>query len=446
LLEVLNAHYRKLERLYQPVRDPNYEHLVIATDNTDESVHRWFRMKEAFSTRLFVRLLKDLQLNDNEFLRILDPFAGSGTTLVSALTWAGENGRQVYAHGTEVNPFLHLLSSAKAEALSLELDLRSDLARSVERSAVAVLAHTDPIGKPPDLAAFHDTRYFEPSIVERLLRIRAGIDRLPNDLTAKILRVALAAVVEPASRLRRDGRALRYVPSKTVMEPRAAFARAVGRIALDLRLSVSAGHATAELRDALRPESAVASRAYDLAIFSPPYPNNIDYTEVYKLEAWLLGLIANQNEFRAQRFRTMRSHPSISWPVQQDCLPARLQEQVLLLANPLLEAVPAPGSKNGLALLARLKRLRPGSRLVLFSGFLDTDQRESIEALPFVDRAYPKGVDLVQNLVTEAQEATMRGERPTDWVSLATAYRASADTDIQAVESLELRLRGGGIQ
>lgn len=347
MLEVLNAHYRKLERLYQPVRDPNYEHLVIAADNTDESVHRWFRMKEAFSTRLFVRLLKDLQLNDNEFLRILDPFTGSGTTLVSALTWAGENERQVYAHGTEVNPFLHLLSSAKVEALSLEPDLRSDLARSVERSAVAVLAHTDPIGKPPDLAAFHDTRYFDPSAVERLLRLRAGIDRLPNDLTAKILRVALAAVVEPASQLRRDGRALRYVPSKTVMEPRAAFARTVGRIALDLRLSVSSGHATAELRDALRPESAVASRTYDLAIFSPPYPNNIDYTEVYKLEAWLLGLIANQDEFRAQRFRTMRSHPSISWPVQQDCLPARLREQVLFLANPLLEAVPADRYARG---------------------------------------------------------------------------------------------------
>jgi DNA-binding NtrC family response regulator len=105
-----------------------------------------------------------------------------------------------------------------------------------------------------------------------------------------------------------------------------------------------------------------------------------------------------------------------------------------------------PGSKNGLALLARLKRLRPGSRLVLFSGFLDADQRVSIEALPFVDRAYPKGVDLVQSLVAEAQEATMRGERPTDWVSLAIAYRASADTDLQAVEDLELRLRGGGIQ
>jgi DNA modification methylase len=36
------------------------------------------------------------------------------------------------------------------------------------------------------------------------------------------------------------------------------------------------------------------SADFDLILTSPPYPNNIDYSEVYKLELWLLGFIDKQ--------------------------------------------------------------------------------------------------------------------------------------------------------
>jgi hypothetical protein len=39
--------------------------------------------------------------------------------------------------------------------------------------------------------------------------------------------------------------------------------------------------------------------------------NCIDYTEVYKVELWLLEFICSQQQFRDTRLGTLRSHPSV---------------------------------------------------------------------------------------------------------------------------------------
>jgi DNA modification methylase len=54
----------------------------------------------------------------------------------------------------------------------------------------------------------------------------------------------------------------------------------------------------------------VAENSIDIVITSPPYPNNIDYSEVYKLELWLLGFITSAEEFLRLRKATLRSHPT----------------------------------------------------------------------------------------------------------------------------------------
>jgi hypothetical protein len=117
------------------------------------------------------------------------------------------------------------------------------------------------------------------------------------------------------------------------------FARAVKRIAQDVRSASRGG--SGEIRQADGRTSLIADgELLDLAVFSPPYPNNIDYTEVYKIEAWLLGLIDSQDDFRRQRLATMRSHPSIRWgAAAQDLAPA-ISKKIEALVAPVLEAVP----------------------------------------------------------------------------------------------------------
>src|SRR4051794_16308479 len=48
----------------------------------------------------------------------------------------------------------------------------------------------------------------------------------------------------------------------------------------------------------------------DLFVTSPPYPNNIDYSEVYKLELWVFGFVKSKSEFLQLRKSTLRSHPT----------------------------------------------------------------------------------------------------------------------------------------
>jgi len=81
----------------------------------------------------------------------------------------------------------------------------------------------------------------------------------------------------------------------------------------------------------------------DLFIFSPPYPNNIDYTEVYKLEAWLLGLYDDASGFSAQRRNTIRSHASLDFGEQPLSMSRADQEHIDDLLAPLLATVPEAG-------------------------------------------------------------------------------------------------------
>jgi 23S rRNA G2445 N2-methylase RlmL len=63
-----------------------YATLVVPNANGSAPGHRWFRYKEAFSADLLEHLLKDIRsLRGSELtVRMLDPFCGVGTALLSA--------------------------------------------------------------------------------------------------------------------------------------------------------------------------------------------------------------------------------------------------------------------------------------------------------------------------------------------------------------------------
>ena len=50
---------------------------------------------------------------------------------------------------------------------------------------------------------------------------------------------------------------------------------------------------------------------FDLAVFSPPYPNSFDYTDVYNIELWMLGYFSEGRDNTVLRQRTLSSHVQI---------------------------------------------------------------------------------------------------------------------------------------
>jgi hypothetical protein len=338
----LESAYGSLERELSVEPGERYAKLVVANGNHAVAVHRWFRLKESFSASLLDSVLADTGLAGRADLALLDPYLGGGTSVISALQ-ANAMGKTTFARvvGIERNPFLHLVARTKVRAYVEEAPDFQVALKQLRRLKAAGQLEPAPV---PSLSTFANADFFPTRVLNDLLRLHTGIESLPTpSLTRDLLRVCLGGSVEPVSGLRRDGRTLRRADkpvSATVMREFTARTQAVAedlsKIAImrevDTQVHLGDGRAVASTVD--------PKGGFDLALFSPPYANNIDYTEVYKLENWLLGLIGNRAEFRAQRLLTMRSHPSIRFPDAYETSDNGYRETVAPLLAPLLEAIP----------------------------------------------------------------------------------------------------------
>src|SRR5439155_9892825 len=86
------------------------------------------------------------------------------------------------------------------------------------------------------------------------------------------------------------------------------------------------------------PPGSIDSESVGLFLYSPPYLNLIDYSEVYKLELWMLEFIRTQDEFRTLRLGTLRSHPSVTFP-KRNILEAAKHHRVICLIGAMAEFV-----------------------------------------------------------------------------------------------------------
>ncbi len=309
--------------------------LVVPNGNSAASVHRWFHVKESFAAGLFARVVEHLSLTES-VSHVVDPFGGAGTTAVSALDWARGSGRPLHVDLIEVNPFLHFLATAKSAAVTSTLTDLSEARRKIEAGLRAFSGST----AIPPLSTLGRREYVSAQAVHSLLRIREAIRRadlvpLERDLAL----VALAGSVEPCTSLRRDGRTLRYEPDKVRARPLTEFRRRLALIEEDLT-EPAPGSARVIHGDGRAATEVIKHGAADLVLFSPPYPNNLDYTEIYKLEGWLLGMYTSPADFRGQRARTFRSHPSVLFEDARHSESLGVGEEVDGLLAPVLAAAP----------------------------------------------------------------------------------------------------------
>jgi hypothetical protein len=338
----LDRFYCELQSALNVTDGSEWAGLVVPNGNGGAPVHRWFRMKEAYSCELIGRVLDATGLLGQRSLAVCDPFCGSGTSGVSVAQASAGYVRSLRFTGIEVNPYLHLVSQTKLAAIHSPPAAFPALAQRM--GAVVAQRKLDPAPEPR-LSTFSDERFFDRDALIELLRLRAAIDaereRGTDPLALDLAAVCLGSIVESVSRLRRDGRALRHEPDKSALRPLAALLDRASEIEEDLqsargRLRARVHHADARTAGAILR----ADGPFDLVVFSPPYPNNIDYTEVYKLEAWLLGFYQEQSEFSAQRHRTLRSHASLDFGEAPVGLDEGQLKKVKELLAPLLRAVP----------------------------------------------------------------------------------------------------------
>lgn len=297
--------FRREEAALPLVHRPELGTLVTFADNDASPIHGWYRFKEGFSGSLLEKIINDLGTEIGRKFRLLDPFCGSGTTLLSAQSLA-KRGYEIDAVGIERNPFIAF--AARTKTRWAEIDPDSLLSAGEE--AIKSSQHLSPM--LPELSSIREGRCISQYTAKRIISLRDSI--YGDNATSDGLRLGLAAAIEPLSKVRKDGRALRLV-SKTRRQINSVIREKWEAIAADCKLSAKSKAGEANIRviegDGRSPTNVgLEYESFDLIFTSPPYPNNIDYSEVYKLELWLMGHIKNQAEFLKLRRSTFRSHPA----------------------------------------------------------------------------------------------------------------------------------------
>lgn len=312
--------FTELELSLPFFEDNSWGNLLRFTDNLTVAIHRWFLFKEGYSYKLVDKILDRFDLPCKSSA-ILDPFSGSGTTLLAAQK------RGIPSVGLEINPFAAFLGRIKTQWHRIDPDrLEKELSLVLQDNE-----HTP--AKLPDLSTLHKKKYFPNGHAYELLRLRNAILRrqCPQEIK-DILLLALLASVEDVCCLHKDGRLLRFFP-RDIIPPKEAMSNRTKIIIEDLENLINQddnGYQTHSIPqthvikgDARDLDSILAkhkiSHQFGLILYSPPYPNNFDYSEIYKCELWLGGFINSYQEWRNLRLKTFRSHPSCSFP-ETNCL------------------------------------------------------------------------------------------------------------------------------
>lgn len=271
----------------------------------------WRAFKEAFAPELIGQAFEETGRSlGRRIVSSIDPFGGSGTTALAS-QFLGARPTTV-----EVNPYLADLIEAKLTTYDAArlLDDYSALLRVIEDDA----GETVFPGAPATFVApGKNGRYiFSQEVARRLAGLRNAIMAVRNPSHRRLFRILLAPVSLAVSNVVVSGKGRRYRRHWQERQAKAdqviplfdgAFVQAVYDIQRfrnreNLHFELIRGDARV-----LTPEKG----EYDVAVFSPPYPNSFDYTDVYNVELWVCGYLEGSQSNRDLRLQTLRSHVQI---------------------------------------------------------------------------------------------------------------------------------------
>ena len=285
------------------------------TVNMKLPIHRWFRYSAGFSAEWVERVVQERKNPDSV---VLDPFAGSGTTLLAAAASG------VRAYGFESHPFVTRIAKAKLRWEHVAVD---DYLAKVEylvhhtRKTTAI-----DIGSIPALLL----KCYDVDTLTILLSWRKLFFREMNDGTpsSEMLWLTISSILRPCS-FAGTAQWQYILPNKTkrrIMDPVSALRSKANEIASDIASMRKRGIGNTSviiMQQDAREHSAIAPSSIDLVVTSPPYPNNYDYADATRLEMTFWGDIESwgdlQYAVRRNMVRSCSQHAAAE-RLSLDCL------------------------------------------------------------------------------------------------------------------------------
>ncbi len=284
-------------------------HLRVA----DKTAHSWYRFILSFPPHLVQDYLEKFGVNESH--QVLDPFCGTGTTVVECKKLG------IPSVGVEANPMAWFAGTVKLD-WSLDPD--------------QLLRHADQIAKATEKMLDRIDEPWQTLPEERFnLLLKNSISPLPLHKTLVLLEqikhqgdspylrhelLALAkALVFSISNLH-FGPEVGVGKAKTDAQVVDSWLEGIETIVADLRYLKTLPNPTAivhhadsrQLADVLEPNS------IDAVITSPPYPNEKDYTRTTRLESVILEFINSKADLQTLKKGLMRSNSRSVYKADDD--------------------------------------------------------------------------------------------------------------------------------
>ncbi len=290
----------------------------------DHPAHNWYRFVLSFPPHLVRQYLERFNIGPQDC--VLDPFCGTGTTLVECKKHG------IPSVGVEANPMACFASQIKVD-WTPSADGLLNHANDVAQAATAQLECEGidddpacPLFSPPRnglVRNSHPLRKLAPDVQKLLLT--HSISPLPLHKTLVLLncladhrharfqqheRLALAkALVYSISNLH-FGPEVGVGPAKKDAPVVAAWLAEIETMAADLHglRGKRRTPAVVHQADAREAGKLLPPRSITAVITSPPYPNEKDYTRTTRLESVLLGFIREKEDLRQLKRNLVRSN------------------------------------------------------------------------------------------------------------------------------------------
>ena len=279
---------------WQTTEQAEWRHWVTPRSAKEKAVHRWYLFPHSFTGDLVHTLINEWGLNDQD--KILDPFAGAGTTLLAAKEMG------IPSDGYDLSPLAVLASNTKTATFSRQ---RLEAAwQTLERT----LIHDSPVPMDrvyPKLVhkALPEGR------LEALDAVSTGIESLNYSSSERdFFRLALISIIPRFSHAVANGGWLRWLNQGASAEKVAIFFQEQIEMMLsDVCDTATQGDRYWEACVADARVMPASDAEYSAVITSPPYPNRHDYTRIFGVE--LMFAFQDWEANRALRYQTFHSHP-----------------------------------------------------------------------------------------------------------------------------------------
>lgn len=285
----------KLETAYNLNRK-----VVSFQANKDEPIYRWFKYKEGFSATLVKYFLTEYSKKPG---KVLDPFAGAGTTLFAGQELGWES------HGIELLPVGSFVMQTRQALNEIDIEKLKSVAKKLWSDIPRLKDYKNHI---EHISITKDA--FPDETEEFLNKYLSYCSKIKDKSIETILKFAAFTVLEEISYTRKDGQYLRWdyrskrdlagkpFDKGKIMPFEESVKSKLNKIIEDLSpvqsTSLFEQFETSNIEkkpvkvidgSCLEELPRLKSNFYDFIITSPPYCNRYDYTRTYALELVYLG-------------------------------------------------------------------------------------------------------------------------------------------------------------